>query len=64
MQEKCTLWEPIDFDPNTHVASYVQACSRHPINNIFHELEFGGNKFNIHLAPPSKYSRMHQLGLA
>ena len=64
MQEKCTIWQPIHLDPNTHVATYFQACSHHRINNIFHKLEFGENKFNIYLATFGECRHMHQLGLA
>ena len=41
-----------------------QACSHHPINNIFHEIEFWGNKFNIHLATPGECLHICKLGLA
>ena len=64
MRVKCTLWQPTVLDPNTHVASYFQACSHHPIDNIFHELEIGENKFNLHLATPGECLHMHQLGSA
>ena len=62
--QKCTLWQPIHLDPNTHIASYFQVCSHHHINNIFHKLEFGENKFNIYLATPGECLHMHQLDLA
>ena len=64
MQDKCSLWQSNNLDPNTHVSSCFQACSHHSIDNIFHELEFGENKFNIYLATPGECLHMHQLDLA
>ena len=64
MQETCDQWEPSNLDPTTQDLDYFQVCSCYWINNVFHELEFGANKNNVHLATPGECLHMHQFGSA
>ena len=63
LHHKYKLWKPLDFH-SKYDKEYFQACSHHKIRNMFHDLEFGTNKHNIHLATPGEYLHMHQLGSA
>ena len=41
-----------------------KSISHHPIKNAFHDIDFGVNSHNIHLATPGEKLHMHQLGCA
>ena len=43
---------------------YFQKNSHHPVKNAFYKLNFGSNRWNIHLATPAELLHMHQLGCA
>ena len=63
------LWKPINFvidekNVNREDAAKFKAMSHHRIHNAFHNLEFGSNKNNIHMATPGECLLMHQLGVA
>jgi hypothetical protein len=59
--EEYQLYTPQDLDPG-HNASYFKALSHHPIKNAFHDLHFGANRNNIHLASPGELLHMVQKG--
>ena len=65
---KTDLWVPRDFAVDEvnigQNKEYFQTLSHHRIWNTFHELNFGSNKHNIHLATPGECLHMHQLGIA
>ena len=42
---------------------YFKSISHHPIQNAFHKLDFGSNRYNIHLASPGELLHMHQKGM-
>ena len=56
------------LEPRSHLTTYVneyfKSISHHHINNAFHDLNFGSNANNIHLASPGECLHMHQLGCA
>ena len=69
VQYRQQLWKPSDFDflPGGTPAEKKENCRRvshHSIHNAFHELNFGANDHNIHLASPGECLHMHQLGVA
>ena len=65
-KKETKLWYPKDFEPATeHDKEYFKKCSHHPIDNAFHQLDFGScNPHNIHLASPGECLHMHQLGVS
>ena len=60
--EESLMYTPEMLDPDVHTAAYFKSISHHPIRNAFHELDFGANRFNIHLATPGKLLHMVQKG--
>ena len=62
-QTQCNLWEPNHFSSNVKPDVFKKR-SHHPIHNAFHDLDFGCNPHNIHLASPGECLHMHQLGCA
>ena len=64
--EKSKLFTPERLDPEkpSHDSKYFQSISHHPIQNSFHSMDFGCNKYNIHLASPGELLHMHQLGVS
>ena len=66
------LWVPNDFvidednDKNAinEDKKKFTAMSHHRMANVFHELQFGNNVNNIHMATPGECLHMHQLGIA
>jgi len=66
------LWVPNDFvvdeDKDKNAVNEDKkkftAMSHHRMINAFHELQFGENKNNIHMATPGECLHMHQLGIA
>ena len=66
------LWFPTDFaiDDDTEKSAVKEdekkfsAMSHHRMNNAFHDLQFGANLNNIHMATPGELLHMHQLGVA
>ena len=52
LQHKYKIFKPEDFDPSHMINNkeYFKECSHHPINNAFHQLNFGSNPHNIHIA--------------
>ena len=65
-QAERTLFRPSDLHPTNKelIPGYFQSISHHPIQNAFHNLDFGSNENNIHLATPGECLHMHQLGVA
>ena len=67
-QQKTRLWTPSDFIctaiRTTPGTDYWKSVSHHPIRNAFHNLDFGCNDNNIHMATPGECLHMHQLGVA
>ena len=63
-QKKTKLYLPRDFDSaiEKERPGYFKSLSHHPIDNVFHSLEFGANPHNIHFATPGECLHMHQLG--
>jgi len=59
-----TLFTPKDLDPDhpDHDSDYFKSISHHPIKNAFHDLYFGCNQYNIHLASPGELLHMVQKG--
>ena len=69
VQHRQELWRPEDFVflPGFTKSQQKERCqmvSHHNINNVFHDLDFGANEHNIHLASPGECLHMHQLGVA
>ena len=66
------LWTPTDFtiDVDNEKCAVKEdeikftAMSHHRMNNAFHDLQFGSNVNNIHMAMPGELLHMHQLGVA
>eukprot|EP00980_Cylindrotheca_fusiformis_P006720 scaffold1399_cov109-Cylindrotheca_fusiformis.AAC.4 len=58
------LYKPRMLDPNKprHDAEYFRSISHYPIDNAFHELCFGANAYNIHLASPCEVLHTIQKG--
>ena len=61
------LWKPCDLDNPTlengeTEEQYFKRISHHRIRNAFHDLNFGANEHNIHIASPGEKLHMHQLG--
>ena len=57
------LWGPQDFsDDFLNNNMLWKELSHHPVKNVFHDLCFGANHHNIHLASPGECLHMHQLG--
>eukprot|EP00536_Pseudo-nitzschia_multiseries_P006594 jgi/Psemu1/15691/gm1.15691_g len=63
------LWKMSDFTSSTvgggvNVEQYFKNVSHHRVHNgnAFHDLDFGENPHNIHLASPGERLHMHQLG--
>ena len=56
------LYTPEMLDAEKYSAEYFKSISHHPIRNAFHELDFGANRFNIHLASPGELLHMVQKG--
>jgi hypothetical protein len=66
-QKTTKLWTPLDFvttNTTNNDDHYWKSVSHHPIQNSFHELDFGINPNNIHFATPGECLHMHQLGVA
>jgi hypothetical protein len=63
-QSKACLWKPSDLSTRTKSEQDFSDASHHYIDNVFHDLEFGDNPHNIHLATPGECLHMHQLGAA
>ena len=66
-QKTTQLWVPDDFSEekfSKEEEDWSKKCSHHPVNNAFHELNFGANIHNIHLASPGECLHMHQLGVS
>ena len=67
-QHVTQLWTPSDFvctsTRTENDKEYWKSVSHHPIKNAFHELDFGCNPNNIHMATPGECLHMHQLGVA
>ena len=61
--EANSMFTPEKLDPESHDAEYFQSVSHHPIDNAFHDMYFGANKFNIHLATPGECLHMVQKGV-
>ena len=64
-----SLWEPKNFSLVDHLGhprrkDYWKDISHHPVDNIFHTIDFGENHYNIHFATPGECLHMHQLGVA
>ena len=57
------LFVPSDLSPHLPLNT-LRDVSHHPIENAFHDLDFGANQHNIHLATPGECLHMHQLGVA
>eukprot|EP00980_Cylindrotheca_fusiformis_P016094 scaffold4764_cov84-Cylindrotheca_fusiformis.AAC.4 len=59
-----TLYKPWMLDPNhpEHDAEFFRSLSHYPIDNAFHELCFGSNNYNIHLASPAELLHTVQKG--
>ena len=69
VQYRQALWKPSDFHTlpggtPAQVKENSKRISHHSIHNAFHELNFGYNDHNIHLASPGECLHMHQLGVA
>ena len=62
--ESHEMYTPASLDPDhpAHDDAYFQSISHHPIQNAFHELDFGANEYNIHLATPGELLHMLQKG--
>ena len=61
--EAYQLYTPEDLEPlPVRNAAYFKAISHHPIKNAFHDLDFGANNMNIHLASPGELLHMVQKG--
>ena len=59
------IWEPVDFKLIKNPSKdHWKNLSHHPVKNAFHDLDFGENSHNIHLATPGECLHMHQLGAA
>eukprot|EP00536_Pseudo-nitzschia_multiseries_P017293 jgi/Psemu1/50201/gm1.50201_g len=65
------LWKMSNFTSPTvgegvNVEQYFKNVSHHRVHNgnAFHDLDFGENLHNIHLASPGERLHMHQLGCA
>ena len=58
------LFLPEDVNMMTKSDEALAENSYHPIRNVFHDMDFGVNKHNIHLASPGEKLHMHQLGSA
>ena len=56
------LYTPEMLDSDKYGPDYFKSISHHPIRNAFHELDFGANRFNIHLATPGELLHMVQKG--
>ena len=63
-KKKRKLFLPLDLDIGSRTIQQLQLMSHHPIRNVFHKMNFGTNKNNIHLATPGEKLHMHQLGVA
>ena len=61
--ERNRLYTPEMLDPDSFDENYFKSISHHPIQNAFHELEFGANRLNIHLASPGELLHMVQKGV-
>ena len=69
VQYRQALWKPSDFHTlpggtPAQVKENSKRISHHSIHNAFHELNFGVNDHNIHLASLGECLHMHQLGVA
>jgi hypothetical protein len=62
-QVNCRLYSRQDFLLSKGKEHFKEYC-HHPVRNAFHRLDFGANKFGIHLATPGELLHMHQLGCA
>lgn len=60
-QSEVQLFLPHMVQPTSTVED-LKKVSHHPIENCFHDLEFGSNKNNIHFATPGELLHMHQKG--
>ena len=58
------LFLPEDIRASTNTDEALNEISHHPIRNVFHDMDFGCNEHNIHLASPGEKLHMHQLGTA
>lgn len=63
-KEEIHLFIPEDVNRESNSRADLQLLSHHPIRNVFHTMNFGTNKNNIHLATPGEKLHMHQLGVA
>ena len=61
--EENRLYTPEMLDPDAFDQDYFKSISHHPIQNAFHEIDFGANRFNIHLATPGELLHMVQKGV-
>ena len=62
---KAELWTPKRLnDAFAHPSITSKDISHYPIKNAFHDINFGVNEHNIHLATPGEKLHMHQLGCA
>ena len=63
-QGDCYLYEPSHFEDLNMSPEHFRSNSHHPVKNAFYKLDFGANRWNIHLATPAELLHMHQLGCA
>eukprot|EP00980_Cylindrotheca_fusiformis_P022507 scaffold9375_cov100-Cylindrotheca_fusiformis.AAC.1 len=59
-----TLYKPwmLDHNDPERDAEFFRSISHYPIDNAFHELCFGSNEYNIHLASPAELLHTVQKG--
>lgn len=61
--ESNRFYTPEMLDADAFGEKYFKNVSHHPIQNAFHDLDFGANPFNIHLASPGELLHMVQKGV-
>ena len=62
-QQNYGLYSKQDFSLSKG-KEHFKEYGHHPVQNAFDRLDFGANKFGIHLATPGELLHMHQLGCA